>query len=96
MEGEETLPGHSPLFTLHPPLSTLHPPPLVKSAIHPSRLILPLLARAGQAAGGEGAAGALEAIVCVQTLQHDLIHPTINYETPDPECDLDYTPNKAR
>ncbi len=47
----------------------------------------------GHALGG---AGALEAIVCVQTLRHDLIHPTINYETPDPECDLDYVPNTAR
>src|SRR5512139_2770540 len=37
-----------------------------------------------------GAAGALEAVVCVQALRHDVIHPTINYETPDPECDLDY------
>ncbi len=43
-----------------------------------------------------GAAGALEAIVCVQTLRNNLIHPTINYETPDPECDLDYVPNTAR
>jgi beta-ketoacyl-acyl-carrier-protein synthase II len=43
-----------------------------------------------------GAAGALEAIVCVQTLRHNLIHPTINYETSDPECDLDYVPNTAR
>jgi beta-ketoacyl-acyl-carrier-protein synthase II len=45
---------------------------------------------------GLGAAGALEAIVCVQTLRHDLIHPTINYNTPDPDCDLDYVPNVAR
>ena len=43
-----------------------------------------------------GAAGALEAIACVQTLQHNLIHPTINYTTPDPECDLDYVPNTPR
>lgn len=43
-----------------------------------------------------GAAGALEAVVCVQTIRHGLIHPTINYETPDPECDLDYVPNTAR
>ncbi|HET7378039.1 MAG TPA: beta-ketoacyl-ACP synthase II [Anaerolineae bacterium] len=45
---------------------------------------------------GLGAAGALEAIVCVQTLRHNLIHPTINYTTPDPECDLDYVPNLPR
>jgi len=43
-----------------------------------------------------GASGAVEAIACVQTLQTGVIHPTINYETPDPECDLDYVPNEAR
>lgn len=43
-----------------------------------------------------GAAGALEAMVCVKTLNDGIISPTINYDTPDPECDLDYTPNEAR
>ena len=43
-----------------------------------------------------GAAGAIEAIACVQTLQTGIIHPTINYDFPDPECDLDYVPNRAR
>ena len=43
-----------------------------------------------------GAAGALEAAICVQTLQEGLIPPTINYEHPDPDCDLDYVPNQAR
>lgn len=43
-----------------------------------------------------GAAGAIEALVCVKTLQEGCIAPTINYETPDPECDLDYVPNTAR
>lgn len=43
-----------------------------------------------------GAAGAIEAIVCVKSIQEQLIHPTMNYETPDPECDLNYTPNEAR
>jgi 3-oxoacyl-[acyl-carrier-protein] synthase II len=43
-----------------------------------------------------GAAGAVEAIACVKTLETGIIHPTINYETPDPECDLDYVPNEAR
>jgi 3-oxoacyl-[acyl-carrier-protein] synthase II len=43
-----------------------------------------------------GAAGALEAIFAVKTLQDQVIPPTINYETPDPECDLDYVPNTAR
>jgi len=43
-----------------------------------------------------GASGALEAIACVLTILNGIIHPTINYTTPDPECDLDYVPNKAR
>ncbi len=43
-----------------------------------------------------GAAGAVEAIASVRTLETGTIHPTINYETPDPACDLDYVPNRAR
>jgi len=43
-----------------------------------------------------GAAGTVEAIVCAKTLETGVIHPTINYETPDPECDLDYVPNQSR
>jgi 3-oxoacyl-[acyl-carrier-protein] synthase II len=42
------------------------------------------------------ASGALEAIASLLTIQRGLIPPTINYETPDPECDLDYVPNEAR
>ncbi|HEX2953055.1 MAG TPA: beta-ketoacyl-ACP synthase II [Bacillota bacterium] len=43
-----------------------------------------------------GAAGAVEAIACLLALDEGIIPPTINYEYPDPECDLDYVPNKAR
>ncbi|MBN1451112.1 MAG: beta-ketoacyl-ACP synthase II [Anaerolineales bacterium] len=43
-----------------------------------------------------GASGALEAVVCVKVLQDGILPGTINYETPDPECDLDYVPNQAR
>ncbi len=43
-----------------------------------------------------GATGALELIACVLVMQHGVIPPTINYVTPDPECDLDYVPNHAR
>jgi 3-oxoacyl-(acyl-carrier-protein) synthase len=43
-----------------------------------------------------GGSGALEAIACVESLVEGIIHPTINLETPDPDCDLDYVPGKAR
>jgi 3-oxoacyl-[acyl-carrier-protein] synthase II len=43
-----------------------------------------------------GAAGAIEGMMCVLALYHGLLPPTINYEHPDPECDLDYVPNEAR
>ena len=47
----------------------------------------------GHALGG---AGALEGIACVKSIKQGIIHPTINYENPDPDCDLDYVPNEAR
>jgi 3-oxoacyl-[acyl-carrier-protein] synthase II len=43
-----------------------------------------------------GAAGAMEAAVCVLSLKNQTLSPTINYENPDPECDLDYVPNSSR
>jgi 3-oxoacyl-[acyl-carrier-protein] synthase II len=43
-----------------------------------------------------GGAGAVEAIATLLTIDRGMIHPTINYETPDPSCDLDYVPNQAR
>jgi len=43
-----------------------------------------------------GAAGAIEALACLKTIETGLIHPTINYQTPDPTCDLDYVPNQPR
>ena len=47
----------------------------------------------GHALGG---AGAIEAVACVKSIQDGVIHPTINYEYADPDCDLDYVPNEAR
>jgi 3-oxoacyl-[acyl-carrier-protein] synthase II len=43
-----------------------------------------------------GASGAIEASVCALSLERQLLHPTINYETPDPACALDYVPNHSR
>ncbi len=47
----------------------------------------------GHALGG---AGAMEAIASIQTIRTGIIHPTVNYTTPDPDCDLDYVPNESR
>jgi len=47
----------------------------------------------GHAMGGSGA---IEAVACVLTLRDQVIHPTVNLEEPDPECDLDYVPGQAR
>jgi 3-oxoacyl-[acyl-carrier-protein] synthase II len=43
-----------------------------------------------------GAAGAVEAIACIKSLETGMLHPTVNYESPDPDCDLDYVPNHVR
>lgn len=43
-----------------------------------------------------GAAGAVEAMMCVRAVHEGVLPPTINYRVPDPECDLDYVPNEAR
>jgi 3-oxoacyl-[acyl-carrier-protein] synthase II len=43
-----------------------------------------------------GAAGGLEAVIAAKSIYHDVVPPTINYDTPDPECDLDYVPNVKR
>jgi 3-oxoacyl-[acyl-carrier-protein] synthase II len=43
-----------------------------------------------------GAAGAVETAVCALAIKHNIVPPTINFENPDPDCDLDYVPNKAR
>ena len=42
------------------------------------------------------AAGSVEAITCLLSMRDGVLPPTINYETPDPDCDLDYVPNEAR
>jgi 3-oxoacyl-[acyl-carrier-protein] synthase II len=43
-----------------------------------------------------GAAGAIESLICILAMRDSKLPPTINYEFPDPECDLDYIPNVAR
>lgn len=57
---------------------------------------IPVTATKSQVGHMLGAAGAVSALAAVKTIEEGIISPTINYETPDPECDLDYVPNEAR
>ena len=57
---------------------------------------IPVSSTKGMIGHSLGASGALEAVACVKTIVDGKIHPTVNYEHPDPECDLDYVPNAAR
>jgi 3-oxoacyl-[acyl-carrier-protein] synthase II len=57
---------------------------------------IPISANKSMIGHALGAAGALELVASVLTIKNQFIPPTINYEFPDPECDLDYVPNKGR
>ena len=68
----------------------------IKRALGEAAKTVSISSTKGSTGHGLGAAGALESIACLKAIQNGLIPPTINYETLDPECDLDYTPNKAK
>ena len=68
----------------------------VKAAFGPAATQIPISSTKSMTGHMMGATGALEAVFCVQAVRENAIPPTINYYTPDPECDLDYVPNQAR
>jgi len=68
----------------------------VKAAFGEEAYKIPISSTKSMTGHMMGATGALEAILCVQAIREGILPPTIHYETPDPECDLDYIPNKAR
>jgi beta-ketoacyl-acyl-carrier-protein synthase II len=68
----------------------------VKAAFGEGAYQIPISSTKSMTGHMMGATGALEAIFCVQAVREGVLPPTIHYETPDPECDLDYIPNKAR
>jgi len=68
----------------------------VKAALGELAYEIPISSTKSMTGHMMGATGALEAIFCVQILREGILPPTIHYETPDPNCDLDYVPNKAR
>jgi 3-oxoacyl-[acyl-carrier-protein] synthase II len=68
----------------------------IKTAFGPYAHKVPISSTKSMTGHLIGAAGALEAAICVLAIQNSIIPPTINFNTPDPECDLDYVPNTAR
>jgi 3-oxoacyl-[acyl-carrier-protein] synthase II len=68
----------------------------VKAAFGEKAYEIPISSTKSMTGHMMGATGALEAIFCVQAIREGVLPPTVHYETPDPECDLDYIPNQAR
>jgi 3-oxoacyl-[acyl-carrier-protein] synthase II len=68
----------------------------IKGALGDAAKTVAVSSTKGVTGHGLGAAGGFESIVCVQSIVNGVVPPTINYETPDPDCDLDITPNTAR
>jgi 3-oxoacyl-[acyl-carrier-protein] synthase II len=68
----------------------------IKSAFGGQAYQIPISSTKSMTGHMMGATGALEVIFCVQAIRDGVLPPTIHYETPDPECDLDYIPNQAR
>jgi beta-ketoacyl-acyl-carrier-protein synthase II len=78
------------------PLNDLSETRAVKAAFGDIAYNIPVSSTKSMTGHMMGATGALEAIFCVRAVQDGVIPPTINYQTPDPLCDLDYVPNQAR
>jgi len=68
----------------------------LKTVFGPHALQVPISSTKSMTGHMLGAAGVVEAIVCVKAIEQGIVPPTINYENPDPDCDLDYIPNQAR
>jgi 3-oxoacyl-[acyl-carrier-protein] synthase II len=68
----------------------------IKRAFGDFAYTVPISATKSMIGHALGGAGAMEAIACVRTIRDGILHPTINYTTPDSACDLDYVPNDAR
>jgi 3-oxoacyl-[acyl-carrier-protein] synthase II len=78
------------------PLGDAHETKGIKDVFGPRAYEIPISSTKSMVGHLFGGAGAIEALACVYAVHTDTIHPTINYQTPDPECDLDYVPNVAR
>jgi 3-oxoacyl-[acyl-carrier-protein] synthase II len=68
----------------------------IKLALGEHAYDIPINAAKSMTGHMSGASGAFETVICAKTIETGMIHPTINYEVPDPDCDLDCVPNVAR
>ena len=68
----------------------------IKKALGEHAYKIPVSSTKGMTGHLLGAAGGIESIVCARAIHDGKVPPTINYETPDPDCDLDYVPNEMR
>ena len=99
MDVAEVNPGDVDYINAHgtaTPLNDLSETRAIKAAFGDLAYNIPVSSTKSMTGHMMGATGALEAIFCVQVVRHDRIPPTMHYQTPDPECDLDYVPNQAR
>jgi 3-oxoacyl-[acyl-carrier-protein] synthase II len=78
------------------PLGDAHETTAIKDVFGPRAYQIPISSTKSMIGHLFGGAGAAEALACLYTIHTGIVHPTINYEFPDPECDLDYVPNVAR
>ena len=78
------------------PLNDKHETKAIKMALGEDAFRVPISSSKSMTGHLLGAGGALEAAICIMAMRDGLIPPTINLDEPDPECDLDYTPNQAR
>jgi 3-oxoacyl-[acyl-carrier-protein] synthase II len=68
----------------------------LKQALGPAIANIPVSSTKSSLGHMLGAAGAVEAMICLLAIRDDILPPTINYDEPDPDCDLDYVPNTPR
>lgn len=78
------------------PLNDRHETKAIKAALGDDAYRVPISSSKSMTGHLLGSGGALEASICVMAMRDSLVPPTINLEEPDPDCDLDYTPNQAR
>lgn len=78
------------------PLNDLSETLAIKSAFGELAYKIPISSTKSMTGHMMGATGALETIYCILAIRDNILPPTINYQTPDPDCDLDYIPNEAR